>query len=131
MKILGIDDNQGLIETLADLFNMMEHEFSATTSGREAIDLIKKNQYDVILLDYLMPEFSGLDVIKELETMGNITNFNIFLFSATIIPESELDELFQKGVRGIFKKPVEVDDLINKLSKFCADEQIVLQKNKI
>ena len=122
MKILGIDDNQGLIETLAVVFNMMEHEFSTTTSGREAIDLIKKNQYDVILLDYSMPEFSGLDVLDKLETMGNLGDFKIILFTASVLSQSKTDDLFQRGVKEIILKPVEVDVLVQKLSNICVNQ---------
>ena len=54
-----------------------------------------------------MPEFSGFDVIDELEKIANISDFNIILFTASNINDAEIQRLVQKGVRGIIKKPIE------------------------
>ena len=125
MKILSIDDNEGITETLGDVFEMSGHEYFSTNSGIDAIELIKNNQYDVILLDYSMPEFSGLDVIAKLETMGNLRDFNIVMFTASFISESEINELIQKGVREVIKKPIEVDDLVKRLLEFSSEKSDV------
>jgi len=125
LKILSIDDNEGITETLGDVFEMSGHEYFSTNSGIDAIELIKNNQYDVILLDYSMPEFSGLDVIAKLETMGNLRDFNIVMFTASFISESEINELIQKGVREVIKKPIEVDDLVKRLLEFSSEKSDV------
>ena len=125
MKILSIDDNEGITETLGDVFEMSGHEYFSTNSGIDAIELIKNNQYDVILLDYSMPEFSGLDVIAKLETMGNLRDFNIVMFTASSISESKINELIQKGVREVIKKPIEVDDLVKRLLEFSSEKSDV------
>jgi len=125
LKILSIDDNEGITETLGDVFEMSGHEYFSTNSGIDAIELIKNNQYDVILLDYSMPEFSGLDVIAKLETMGNLRDFNIVMFTASSISESKINELIQKGVREVIKKPIEVDDLVKRLLEFSSEKSDV------
>ena len=89
----------------------MGHKFSFTNSGKEAVDLIKNNSYDLVLLNLAMPNFSGYNVIEELEKKDNINNFNIVLLSEYTINDAEIRRLVQKGIRGIIKKPIELHDL--------------------
>ena len=55
-----------------------------------------------------LPGFSGLDVIRELESMTNVRDLNIIIFSASVMNESEVNELTQKGVRGVIRKPIDI-----------------------
>jgi len=57
LKILGVDDSKDITEALEMTFEVMGHDFSSTNSGKETVDLIKNNSYDVILLDLAMPGF--------------------------------------------------------------------------
>lgn len=103
-------------------FEVMGHDFSSTNSGKQAIDLIKNNSYDVILLDLAMPEFSGLDVINELQTMPNVKYLNIIIFTASTFNDSESAEFFQKGVCGIIRKPIDVSGLEIEIKRILATQ---------
>lgn len=120
MKILGIDDNVDITELLSMTLSAMGHEFSFVNSGKEGVKLIFEKKYDVVLLDLAMPEFSGLDVLKELETKGNIADYNIILFTASSVSQSEINEFLGKGIRGVIRKPVEVDELEKQISKLMS-----------
>ena len=52
--------------------------------------LVEKN-HDAVLLDLAMPEFSGLDVMRELETRGDLSDYNIILFTASSIVDLEIN----------------------------------------
>ncbi len=120
MKILGIDDNVDITELLSMTLGAMGHEFSFVNSGKEGVKLIAEKKHDAVLLDLAMPEFSGLDVLKELETMGNLSDYNIILFTASSVSESEINEFLGKGVRGIIRKPIEVDELEKQILKLSS-----------
>jgi CheY-like chemotaxis protein len=120
MKILGIDDNVDITELLSMTLGAMGHEFSFVNTGKEGVSLIAEKKHDVVLLDLAMPEFSGLDVLKELETMGNLAAYNIILFTASSVSESEINEFLRKGVRGIIRKPIEVDELEKQIAKLVS-----------
>jgi len=66
MKILGIDDNEDLLELCETYLNSVGHEFTGINNGREGLQAIKDKKFDVVLLDLSMPEFSGADVIDAL-----------------------------------------------------------------
>jgi len=120
LKILGVDDSKDITEALEMTFERLGHDFSSTNSGKEAVELIKNNSYDIILLDLAMPGFSGLDVINELQTMPNLKDLNIILFSASTFNDSETEEFYKKGVCGIIIKPVDVSTLEAEIKKILA-----------
>ena len=103
-------------------FDMMGKDCPYSNSEREVMGLIMKNSYDTILLDISMPEFSGLDVIRELENMINIPDLNIILFTASAMNPSEIEKFTQKGIKGIIKKPIEVPELENEINKILSSK---------
>jgi len=63
-----------------------------------------------------MPEFSGKDVIESLEKNDSIKNLKIILFTASSATNQEIDVLLQHdGVESCIRKPVDINDLINKI----------------
>jgi two-component system response regulator VicR len=83
LKILAIDDNVDITDALEMSFEILGYNFTTSNSGKEAGGLIMKNSYDVILLDFAMPRFSGLDVLRELESMTNVPDLNIVMFTVS------------------------------------------------
>jgi len=117
LNILVIDDNEDITELLNMVLTAMDHKISFTNDGKEGLRLIRENKYDVILLDIAMPNFSGVDIINSLEKDNKIKDSNIILFTASSIKDSSIEELLHKGVRGIIRKPIEVEELVNQISK--------------
>ena len=66
-KILMVDDEQGLLDMLKITFQKERFHFvDCATSATEALKYVKKNEYDVILLDVMLPDFSGFDLCTEI-----------------------------------------------------------------
>lgn len=120
MKILGIDDNVDITELLSITLSAMGHEFSFVNTGKEGVKLLAEQKYDAVLLDLAMPDFSGMDVLRELETIGNLSDYHIILFTASSVSESKINEFLRKGVRGIIRKPIEVDELEKQIAKLVS-----------
>ena len=73
-------------------------------NGPEALERIRKEKFDLILLDIAMPEFSGLDVIKSLKQDRIIESKNIVIFIASS-DQPMLKHIRDIGVKELFKKP--------------------------
>jgi len=125
MKILHIEDNASISEPIGIFLESNGHEYETTTDGKKGLDLIRKNHYDVVLLDLSMPNFSGYDVISELENDGSLGKEKIVILTASIISSKEMKELREMGVHSSLGKPIIHTDLLAKLKLIEADHTIV------
>jgi CheY-like chemotaxis protein len=60
-RLLIIDDIVTNLNVARGLLSVYQMDITKTTSGKEAIELIKKNRYDLVLMDHMMPEMDGLE----------------------------------------------------------------------
>jgi len=118
MNILGIDDNEDILKLLNTVLASKGHNFTQAQNGKDGLKLIEEQNFDAILLDLAMPEFSGLDVIENLKKNNKIKDQKIILFTASSATDKEIDALLQyDGIRSCIRKPVDIDVLINKVEE--------------
>src|ERR1700735_1060369 len=72
-KVLLVEDDEELSEVLLHTLTSRGFTAQAARNGQAALDLLKVNTYDVIVLDWMMPGLSGIDVCKRLRSTGNRT----------------------------------------------------------
>jgi len=111
MKILGIDDNEDLLELCETFLNSGGHEYTGINNGREGLQAIKDKKFDAVLLDLSMPDFSGMDVIDALVKEGIMNKQKVVIFTASSPTKKEIDQFLEKGAHSVLKKPIDPDDL--------------------
>jgi CheY-like chemotaxis protein len=119
MKLLVIDDNKDITDAIM-LYCDSKGLDSCTvlTTGSNGLNVIRNNdEFDLILLDLAMPEFSGLDAIKSLKNENLLERRNIVVFTATSDPKV-MEQIKESGVKGVLKKPCSVDELTTLIEKF-------------
>ena len=121
MKILLIDDDEDLTKTLYEVLSSKGHNLIISNDGRQGLRMLRKVNFDVILLDVGMPYFSGLDIINELVKNGTINNYNIIILTGVAMKDLELAQLVKKGIKGYIRKPVSTEHLISELDRFNID----------
>jgi len=65
-KILIVDDDQEMGEILADILDYSGYNVHWVGSGAEALQIIQKSSFNIILLDLLLPDTNGIDVLKKI-----------------------------------------------------------------
>jgi CheY-like chemotaxis protein len=114
LRVLVVDDEYLIAETLCAILN--EHGFDATAanSGLEAIESARSLRPDVVLSDVLMPRMSGVDLgIRLREEFPDI---RIFLFSGQTATSRMIREAEEKGHHfELFPKPIHPEELMNRL----------------
>ncbi len=121
MKILGIDDNQDLLDLCNVALSSEGHEYTAIENGKDGLQAIKDKKFDVVLLDLSMPDFSGVDVIDALVKEGIMDKQKIIVFTASTATQKEFVPLLEKGAHSIMTKPLDIDDLIETIRKMPSD----------
>jgi len=118
MKILVIDDNQQTTTMLSKFFKAKGFQITISNDPMEGLDLIRKERFDVILLDVMMPVISGFGIIDILAGDYTLHDQNIFIFSGVTISHIVLKNLLRRdGVNGFVKKPFDLDDLLKTITK--------------
>jgi CheY-like chemotaxis protein len=112
-KILVIDDNEQTTTMLSKFFDAKGFQTTITNDPMEGLGLIRKEKFDVILLDVMMPVISGIGIIELLAGDNTLKDQNIFIFSGANLPSIQLKNLLRRdGVNGFLKKTIELDDLL-------------------
>ena len=117
MKILGIDDNKDLLDLCEVVLTSTGHEYTGVLTGKEGLESMRKEKFDLVLLDLSMPEFSGIDVIDALDKDGLMNKQKIVIFTASSATEKEYGPLLEKGAHSVIKKPLDVDLLVEHIKK--------------
>jgi len=118
MNILGIDDNEDILKLLDTVLTSKSHNFMQAQNGKDGLKLIDEQNFDAILLDLAMPEFSGADVIESLKKSNKLKDQKIILFTASSATDREIDVLLQNdGIKTCIRKPVDIDILITKIEE--------------
>ena len=117
MKVLIVDDNPDITCMLSEFLNAKVFENVIANDPLIGLDLIKKEKYDTILLDISMPEFSGIDIIDELEREKILQDQKIIIFSAIAITANQINYLSKKeGILVCLKKPIELNKLLTAIT---------------
>ncbi|TLX84137.1 MAG: response regulator [Thaumarchaeota archaeon] len=120
MKLLLIDDNKDITTMFSKYFTQKGHSCSVCNNGHNGLNMMTTGQYDIVLLDLAIPEFSGSDIVEELFKSGKIAKLNIVALTASSISADKEEELKNKGVKAVLKKPIDPDELLDYLQQLHA-----------
>ena len=99
-------------------FEGLDIECTIVHDERVGLQSLVENNFDVILLDLALPEFSGFDILKSLEEKDLLDSRNTLIFTASSLAREEIEEMFLSRVKGVLKKPLSIDDQIQAVKIF-------------
>jgi two-component system, OmpR family, response regulator len=118
VKVLVIDDNSDIIEALSICLDDLDLEYKIANSGKDGLNELRHEHYDLVLLDLAIPEFSGYDVLEALRNDGTIKSQNIVISTASSVVEKDKQELMALGAKDVLPKPYSLKELKNMVDKF-------------
>ncbi|MCS6992429.1 MAG: response regulator [Anaerolineales bacterium] len=119
-RILVVDDEPGITLLCERLLTRAGFQVVAHTDPALALELLKKERYDLLLVDIRMPEISGFDVVQRArETQGEMAILAMTGFGTV---ETAIQAL-RRGVDGLILKPFEKDELIQAVRQALSDSQ--------
>ena len=116
LHVISIDDSKAVLKYVEWVFSASSHTVETEISGREALKKLQKDssQYDLILLDWEMPELDGIGFLKELKK-NNIKIPVAMLTSKN--NEKDIREAISYGVEEFIMKPFTPEILIEKIEE--------------
>ncbi|MBL7175431.1 MAG: response regulator [Desulfobacteraceae bacterium] len=114
-NVLVVDDEEDFIETMVNRLKKRKIDTTGALSGEEALELMKKKQFDVIILDIKMP--GGMDGIETLREMKKIQPLSeIILLTGHASVETSIEGM-KLGAFDYILKPITLEDLLPKLAQ--------------
>ena len=131
-KILIIDDEQTIRQTLKEILEYEKFEVDEARNGEEGLEMLKKGQYDVALCDIKMPKMVGMEVLDKVLESG--IDVPLIMISAHGTIETAVDAT-KKGAYDFIQKPPDLNRLLisvrNALDRSSLVEETKVLKRKI
>ena len=114
-SILVVDDDPGMCETLADILEAKGFVVQTALDGPSAIERMKADPFDLILIDVMMPGMNGVETLREIKSLRPEAMTVIMTGRSQL--EGLVSEALWTGVDGVLYKPFDVDAVIDMVKR--------------
>lgn len=119
VNVVIVDDNPMILNTLDEVISSEAglSVIGRADNGKDAIDMIKDTQPDVVLLDLVMPQMDGITVVENIKKKTSMLKNPSFIILSAVGGEQMTEEAFQAGANYFLMKPFDKDILVNKIRR--------------
>lgn len=114
-SILIVDDNENNLKVIGKMLYDQNFKIALAKSGQEALIYVKKTEYDLILLDIMMPLLDGFETCKRIKEDPLTKNIPIIFLSAKNSPE-DIVKGFQLGAVDYITKPFKIEEVLVRIN---------------
>lgn len=115
-RILLAEDEEVLRMLIIDTLEDEEYDVDEAADGKEALDYLQNNEYDLVILDYMMPVFTGLEIIEILRGGNQTFQGKIMMLSAKS-QTYEQEKIIHAGADYFMAKPFSPLKLVEKIEE--------------
>jgi len=123
LTILVVDDNEDLLETFAMILKRRGFFVETAENGASAVEKFKKHDFDVALMDIVMPEMNGVEAFRKIKELD--PDSSIILMTA-YSDEALIQTARDNGARHIVHKPIKIEQLIKLITDVASDQPILV-----
>ena len=116
-KVLLVDDEAFNLDFLQQALEDENYEISIAADGQEALNKIKSEKPDLVLLDLMMPVLDGFEVLKQVKADDNLRDTPIIIISAEHDSKSVVKGIKQ-GAEDYMTKPITAANLLKKVKEY-------------
>jgi len=111
-QVLLVDDETEFLEIMADRLMIRGMVVSTAESVYEALQKVKTESFDAVVMDFMMPDMDGISALKAFKKIK--PELHVFLLTGYSTVEKR-DEAIQCGADALFEKPVNIERLTEKI----------------
>lgn len=115
-KILCIEDSTTTQKIILHTLSQSGYFVDLANNGAEGLDELRKDNYDLVLLDLIMPKVNGFHVLRELHRDGEFAHIPVIVISSDK-RKACIDEVLRLGAKKFLAKPFSQEDLQNAVSE--------------
>ncbi len=113
--VMTVDDEIRTVNLVKLVLESAGFDVLTATSGKECLEKIKSNKVDLVLLDVMMPDMSGWDVLEELRRTGKMSEIKVALLTVLKASTDRIAKLKEIGVADYITKPFSPESLVNRV----------------
>ena len=121
-EILVVDDEKDLVGLMTKILEFEGYNVTPAYDGYECLEKIKEKEFDLILLDIMMPGMSGWDVFSRVKKMGYVTK--VIFVSVLEVSEDRKNMLINEGLTGYLIKPFSDDELVEVVNRVLKEQKV-------
>lgn len=122
INILVVDDDVDICDYMQLVLNQSGYEVSTTTDSTEALDELRRNEYHVVILDLMMPEVNGIELLEEIRNFDR--DIAIIIFTGYPSVDTAVMSLRYK-VDDYIRKPFDIDEFNKSLERILREKGLL------
>ena len=126
-KILVIDDERSIRNTMKDILEYEKHEISLAADGKEAVMMLKDNEYDVVFCDIKMPQMDGIEVLERAKIL--CPNTPVIMVSGHGTIDTAVESI-KKGAFDFIQKPPDINRIMVSI-KNALDKNVLVAETQV
>lgn len=112
-RILVVEDVPSQQKLLVKILTKMGHSVMCADSGLEAVDLVEREPFDIVLMDVQMPGMNGLDAIRAIRVRESFAGTHVAIVAVTAhVLSGDADQCYTAGADAYLPKPINLADLM-------------------
>ena len=120
-KVLIAEDSSVIQNLTRKILEQQEYEIESAKNGKEVIDLVKKEDFDLILMDINMPKIDGMECSKQIRSMSNPDKSGIPILAITGNARNySMEEFKSAGINEYLQKPLDFDKLVSLVLQYTS-----------
>jgi len=123
IRVLLVEDNLELLQTMSEALNA-EFSFQEAYNGKEALEILYRNEVDIVVTDVVMPEMDGIELTTEMKNDVNLSHIPVLMLSAKHDVEHKV-EGFEAGADAYVTKPFEMAALIANIKSLVRNRKML------
>ena len=124
-KVLLVDDEKEFLEIMSERMKDRDMEVTTATSAQQALEIIEKESFDAIILDFQMPGMDGMDALKAIKAKKPEAQIILLTGYATVEKSVEAMKI---GATDFVEKPADMEVLAEKIKNAKAEKMLIVEK---
>lgn len=121
-RILVIEDNDSIRKITCEFLRKADFEIDEANDGTEAVELLNKQRFDLVISDFVMPRMNGFRVVEHVHSTSPETPV---IFVSAYLPRKSAETLL-RGMAEFIEKPFALDDLLSMVHRLLGTKSKVM-----
>ena len=120
-KVLIAEDSSVIQTLTSKILEAQNYDISKVKNGRQVLELLNDEDFDLILMDLNMPELDGMECTRQIRSMSNEEKSSIPIIAITGNAENySIEEMKEAGLNDYVPKPINYDHLVDVVNKYTS-----------